>query len=513
MSRQPSPASGAPGFLLRFLVGAAFGAIVALGVGLATRPSGIASEAGFGQGSTFELSDSTGGRVDFAVAPTAGPAATLAPQPATQTLQLVSYIKAKSSGATSGSVAPGNAAWLNPGVPRVPAITQFDGGPLADVNCTMAAGAMLARLTFGVVTTGSQLRALQDDQEGGTSLVDLQTAVDRGWGVHFLWGNLTPVQLRALLFAGAGAEVVGQYGEIPVDLRLQKDFTAAHAIYLDAFRPATGSSPAAYYVIDPLGHPWEGYRGDWWPADVIERFGLALGGGRISAAWGFPGGEVPAHHPVLPPSAYPSPSPSGSPVTSPSAPASPEGSPSPSATPSPSPTPAPTSSTDPMPTGDQGTPSDSDAGTTPPTTPTAPVGIDKAGLSALIAIFAHCTTQPIPADCPAGILGLVTLPAGPSPQPLPTPPGLVNLRYLNPIGPGMYQVIFESPPNAKPDLWVWTSGGAIKAAQVEDALLNGSPVEVGTVQVDPGTDFSLVATASGNGIRAASSVASVVTSP
>jgi hypothetical protein len=64
--------------------------------------------------------------------------------------------------------------------------------------------AMLARLGYGIVTTGSQLRALQPDQEGGTSLADLQVAIAK-WGVAFSQGAISPLQLRALLYAGAGA--------------------------------------------------------------------------------------------------------------------------------------------------------------------------------------------------------------------------------------------------------------------------------------------------------------------
>ena len=62
---------------------------------------------------------------------------------------------------------------------RLPAdpdpITQFDGGPFQGYDCTLASGAMLARLAFGVVTDGSILRTLQDDQDGGTGLSDLLT--------------------------------------------------------------------------------------------------------------------------------------------------------------------------------------------------------------------------------------------------------------------------------------------------------------------------------------------------
>ena len=175
----------------------------------------------------------------------------------------------------------------------MPPITQFDGGPLATANCTMASGAMLARLGYGIVTTGSQLRALQPDQEGGTSIADVQTAI-ASWGVSFSQGAISPLQLRALTYAGAGALLQVDYGKIPVSLRLQADFTGGHAIYLDGFRPAGTDGPAGYYVIDPLGPTWSGYRGAWWPADVVEAAALAFGGGSAYTAWAFPGGTAPA---------------------------------------------------------------------------------------------------------------------------------------------------------------------------------------------------------------------------
>jgi len=81
--------------------------------------------------------------------------------------------------------APGQRAawWTSSGTPRVPLITQFDGGPLQGVNCTMAAGAMLARLGYGIVTTGTQLRSFQSDQDGGTSLASLNEGMLAGWVV------------------------------------------------------------------------------------------------------------------------------------------------------------------------------------------------------------------------------------------------------------------------------------------------------------------------------------------
>jgi hypothetical protein len=196
--------------------------------------------------------------------------------------------------------------WWNASIPRVDPISQLDRGPLQNVNCVMAAGAMLARLAYGIETTGSDLRALQDDLDGGTSLDDLETAVWRGWHAAFDTGALTTLQLRRVLYAGAGAVVIGNYGELPAGIRLSATFTGSHAVYVDAFRAPTADAPAAYYVIDPLGNPAAGYRGGWWSADVLERFAASFGGGLVDAAWAFAHGRVPLDHPILPRSAYPS---------------------------------------------------------------------------------------------------------------------------------------------------------------------------------------------------------------
>ncbi len=257
------------GMIVRFILAVVIGAGGALGVAAATATP--ASSAVPGPDSSFQLTSDTGDQPAAVFGITAIPdqePVKLTALPDDQTLQLVAY--AESGSVPSTSVPGFRPAWLAAtGFPRVVPITQFDGGPLQNSNCTMAAGAMLARLGFGIVATGSQLRALQPDQEGGTSLADLEVAIER-YGVSFSRAPISALQLRALLYAGAGAVIQGIYGVVPVDLRLQKDFTSGHAIYLDGFRPASADGPAAFYVIDPLG---PGYRGGWWPADVVEAFG------------------------------------------------------------------------------------------------------------------------------------------------------------------------------------------------------------------------------------------------
>ena len=189
------------------------------------------------------------------------------------------------------------AVYKNPsGFPRIPPISQFDGGPFQGSNCTLTSGAMLARLGFGIVTSGSTLRTLQDDQDGGTDLNDLNQALWRGYGVSFPTGFLRPDQLKDLLAKGYGAVIQGDYSKIPRGLRLQKDFLGGHAIYLDGYYPGNPDKgiPEAYYVIDPLGRPHSGYEGDWWPASVVDDFATAFGGGdHIPAMWAYPPGGVP----------------------------------------------------------------------------------------------------------------------------------------------------------------------------------------------------------------------------
>ncbi len=120
--------------------------------------------------------------VAFNVEPSGSPAAIPSLDPASLALAAESLI---------GDAAP--AAYKNPsGFPRIHPISQFDGGPFQGSNCTLTAGAMLARLTFGIVTGGSTLRSLQDDQDGGTDLNDLNQALWRGYGVTLPRGSSSP---------------------------------------------------------------------------------------------------------------------------------------------------------------------------------------------------------------------------------------------------------------------------------------------------------------------------------
>jgi hypothetical protein len=474
------------GLLARFLMSAVVGGVVAVGTAVLAGPAPIISTAR--AGAPVALTGVDGAPLTFGLQ--SGNPVPLEPLPPTATIQLTSFHAPTASAPPTGNEAP---AWLKSSTPRIPTVTQFDGGPLEGVNCVMAAGAMLARLGFGIVTTGSQMRALQDDQDGATNLANLADAVRRGWGVRFFNGALSPLQLRALLYAGAGAVVIGNYGELPVGIRLQRGFTGSHAVYIDAFRPPGPEGPAAYWVMDPIGYSWPGYKGHWWPAEDVERFATSFGGGTIHSAWAFPGGVVPADHKVLPRDAYPG------------------ATPDPRATPDVGPSASPVTAEDPMPVDSTPLDEDSGAGEDPPPGPRFPRVDVLGGKYEMEPGFQGCLALPAPLGCPRGIVGIIDLLGGTLTTASPPPLDRIDLLYANPIAPDTYQIIFEPPPDSDPDLWAWDSrgDGTLQQAAIETGLLDGKFVAIATITLAPDADYSFVATASGDGVRALSSVGSL----
>lgn len=490
-----------PTTILKFVLAAAVGVTVTLGVGAAAQ-SGPKSTAVAGPATLYQVVNTGDTAVAFTAQSTGGTIVALQGPPPDQGIQLTSYTS-KPATPTASTTRP---AWVNPtGYPRVPPISQFDGGPLQGFNCTMASGAMLARLGYGIVTTGSQLRSLQPKQgQTGTNLDDVNTAVGKGWSVHFAEGALTPLQFRALIYAGAGAILQGIYGDLPVADRLQADFVDAHAIYVDGFRPPQGGQPAAYYVIDPIGHTWAGYRGAWLPAADIEAFAVSLGAGRMLTAWAFPGGLTPpANYPSLPPDAFPPSGPSASPSTEPSASVSPSGVPVASSAPTPPPLPEPSSVS-----GDS-------SGNIPIVVPVDVSVLEhiqaNVGAAAVVPNFGLCLAQPIPASCPAGLPA--TYPGGASPAPVPTGPPLINLLYASVPQPGLVQVIFSGSGDASSlDFWRTDGSGAVQAADVVPALLGGQPVWLATFAVGAGS-YGFSAGLQGAGVAGLSPAGSIKIGP
>ena len=388
------------------------------------------------------------------------------------------------------------------GFPRIRPITQFDGGPFQGSNCTLASGAMLARLAFGIVTTGSILRTLQDDQDGGTGLGDLATALWRGYGVSAPSGLIRPKTLKDLLANGYGAVIQGIYGEIPGPIRLQKDFTGGHAIYLDGYYPGNPARgiPEAYYVIDPIGRPHSGYQGDWWPASIVDAFAAAWGGDRIAAMWAFPPGGVPPE--VVGPDVVPiPPDPPGGPGHTPApgdsaspAPAE-SGSPPPSASGSPSGSPTVTLA-------DAGDTTVEQASDDPPVDGGLTGGID------VFPVFDICLVNPSLPKCPPGLPARFPAGAGPPILQLPLGP-TVKIAFID--SDRANQVMVGStvdPPTAPDDVKFWEVGVSPAAVQHASAMSSltilGQTTIVARLDTKAATTYNVQAVA-GNGLVAGSS--------
>src|SRR6266542_3555912 len=441
------------------------------------------------------------------------PPTPLGPPPENQVIQLVSFDK-NAPPPEFGQRAP----WLTPaGIPRVPHITQFDGGKFGSVNCVMASGAMLARLAYGIPTTGTQLRSLQSNQNfGGTTLGNLEEAVQNGWGVGFQRGAISATLFRALMYAGAGAVIIVNYGEVPTGLKEQLTFFGSHAMYVDAI-DFTGSEPR-YYVMDPIGRPWRGYDGAWWPAEVLEHAAKAFSGGSIVASWAFPGGQVPKGYPPLPPDDFPKSEHTGPNRPTPLPPLA-KATPSlpPSAAPSVSVPPSAVPSTSAVPSGDL-----TDGSQIGWPGPAAPPDLDQyigtkpvEGVGDIKFFLGLCVTNTPPAFCPPGVPAVY-----PSPKAAPpTVPPLVNsipldLLYADTPQPGLQRAIFSAPQDSDPSFSFWPSNGSGQAreAEVVAATLNGSFVWIATFPVQPGS-YDFVASSNVNGVLSLSKIGQVSIGP
>src|SRR5829696_501164 len=432
-----------------------------------------------------------------------GPVAAFHETPATVAAVPVATLAPEDLQAVSASLLGGEpVTFVNPsGFPRIAPITQFDGGPFSGANCTLASGAMLARLGLGIVTTGSTLRTLQDDQDGGTGLNDLAVALWRGYGISFDTGLIRTDHLKSLLGAGYGAVVQGDYSKVPRGLRLQKDFTGGHAIYLDGYYPGNPKRgiPEAYYVIDPIGRPNSGYEGDWWPASVIDEFAGAFGGGRVAAMWAFPPGGVPPE--VVGPDVLPippDPKPGSGPTPAPSASAvAPSPSPSEDVSPSAS---APGS---PVPPGGVFEPGDIVLELPPVKEPVSDAG---SGGIIVVPVFDFCLFLPAPPGCPTGVEAEFEID---DPPILELPPGpAVEIVFVDSDRANVAIVGFTVDPPAVADVHFWEDGvspaSVHSATSMSSISLFGKTVLLAHLDLTAATTYQFQAVA-GSGVLAGQS--------
>lgn len=433
--------------------------------------------------------DANRAQVGFRTVPSSLPGTPLGPPPENQLIQLVSYNK----DAPPPSFGERMPWWLPSGIPRVPHITQFDGGPFAGANSVMAAGAMLARLAYGISTTGTQLRSLQSDgRDGGMTLANLEEALQKGGGVGFARGAISPLVFRALMYAGAGAVVIVDYGKVPVALREQSTFLGPHAMYVDAYR---GPGPnAEYYVMDPIGQSWKGYVGAWWPAEALERAAMELSGGNLVSSWAFAGGVVPHdNYPSLQPADYPSSEPQNPRATLPPLGALPYAPRSGDATAN-------------VRAGDDLRPM------TPPETAEHMGRRSLEGVGDIEVFLGVCVTQTPPSFCPPGVRAVYRS----SREPLLTPPQqaaplALDLLYTDVPQPGLQRTIFMAPEGVTPTFSYWPSDGSgpALAAKVEAVRLGGKQVWMVTVPIPEAGTYNFIALARQEGVVGGTDVGAI----
>jgi len=167
---------------------------------------------------------------------------------------------------------------------------QLTGSAMGGRNCAAASGAMLAdQSTMGLKNpTPDAFRKASGDFTGGLYMGQVATTLQRAYGVHttcydqsdgYVWS-----EMLAHLKQGRFMVVAGDYDQVPLALKGDKDFTGFHAV----FYHRVGSEGVR--VGDPLndgrrvGIP-KGYV--WWPLDLarryVERFDAQVAGSSLHA--------------------------------------------------------------------------------------------------------------------------------------------------------------------------------------------------------------------------------------
>lgn len=144
---------------------------------------------------------------------------------------------------------------------------------MGGLSCTCYSAAMAGdNDTCGAkVPTGKRVRQLTGDTVGGTTLAQVDYALNKGWGINLdtrVGSNkLTWAQFEAKLAAGRGAIVQGSYSVFHnTKWAASRTFVGNHAIYV----------PHTWKAMDPLADGrYSGcykYHGEVYPKDLIKKF-------------------------------------------------------------------------------------------------------------------------------------------------------------------------------------------------------------------------------------------------
>lgn len=146
-------------------------------------------------------------------------------------------------------------------------ITQLDGSKYSQLNCTMAAAAMLAHAMGYEDLSGGDLRWLTGDTIGGTTIVQAQAALNKAGvsGTKARYHDRIEFeQFKKRVASGAPAVLSGWNGDIPGGFN-SSGIIGGHAMFVAGYDPKKG-----FLMYDPAKSR---DKGTWWPERVVRDFG------------------------------------------------------------------------------------------------------------------------------------------------------------------------------------------------------------------------------------------------
>ena len=151
---------------------------------------------------------------------------------------------------------------------NIAVISQLDGSRYSQINCTMAAGAMVG-YTMGLRKgmTGADLRATTGDTSGGTTLLQAKYALEQAGAKGLQYKNGFEFdKFKSRIKQGSTAIVSGYLGNMGGTGFNNAGWRANHSVTVVRFDPKKG-----FLVLDPAINR-KGYKGTWVSEAALQKF-------------------------------------------------------------------------------------------------------------------------------------------------------------------------------------------------------------------------------------------------
>ena len=153
--------------------------------------------------------------------------------------------------------------------------TERDEPPPWDDCTRRSVGMLVDWMTRGqIVTNGEGIPATGGGTpgKGATDLATSAAWVKTTYGLDIGCLYAQPPTFTQLQHLDGGMVIQGSYGAVPAPYdRWDPTFTGGHAVF--AYHDADG-----FFVMDPLGDPAQGYKGEVWPDAVVQAYAFGLSG-------------------------------------------------------------------------------------------------------------------------------------------------------------------------------------------------------------------------------------------